>query len=335
MKRQCLFVPLLLLIAFGASPPQRAERRPLQRPVLRLESTFTTKRYVGIDPRTGEGRYEAHQGKVTLDEKTGNYLITWIGTDGKLKTIVFEPSIKVDVIVEAHVQYEEARRKFRYSYKLRNLKSSQQKLYSFILQTKAPLYRIMLPDEGWIFGPMHGFKVQEGVWMDWADVKHDRLGIPPGQEIEDISFESSGLPGIVGCYVRGYAEPMRGVGEDGMPEEIADTVYDASFKWPYGRTIGPVAPPEPFQPREFLQSLMAMLEESLSLGWIDRVETVNFFKSKLAKAEQAMRSKDYALTKSALREVIEEAEKLKETKITSEVYAILRFNAQYLIEKQE
>ena len=75
-----------------------------------------------------------------------------------------------------------------------------------------------------------------------------------------------------------------------------------------------------------------MVEESLSLGWVDGVETVNLFKAKLARASQAIRDKERRQATSLLADVIQEAERRKETKLTSEAYAIVQFNAQYLIQ---
>ena len=96
--------------------------------------------------------------------------------------------------------------------------------------------------------------------------------------------------------------------------------------------MGPDADLTSLDSEAFLNRLILMVEESLSLGWVDGVETVALFKAKLARAGQAIRDKELMQAKALLEEVIQEAERRKETKLTSEAYAIVRFNAQYLIQ---
>lgn len=282
-----------------------------------------------MDKKTGKRIKYNPEGKITLDESSGNYLITWIGMDGKPKKIVFEPSIKVDVIVEASVHYNEMRGKYQYFYKVRNLESSQQKLHAFILQKKATLEKIIFPDDGWRLAKMDNFK--DGIWRGWFDWKHDRLGVPPGQDV-DISFESSGLPWIVGCYAKGYGQPMQGVGEE-MPHELETAIYRLSFEWPYGKTIGPAAAPESFDPEMFLQDLISMVDESFAQGWIKSQDVANYFKDTFQQIADAIDAKHHKEAIRRSQEILNKVEQEEGRTIISEAYALIKFNTDYLVRK--
>jgi hypothetical protein len=183
----------------------------------------------------------------------------------------------------------------------------------------------------------------------------------PSEKASGFMFRTSyGLPGIVAYYAEGDA-PLPKCPEGGAVNFIPG--YDDLT--PYGpgivgRTIGPTAPPADFKPIPFLDYIISLKHEAYNLGWIvqgkdddegkKEDEEKGIMKSLDKKLEKAKAELIRGDTKEAiekLKSFIHEVEALykedKEEKhkkekeghshITSEAYALLKYNAVYLIEK--
>jgi len=326
-----IIVTVMISLSLLANLLPELARRPLTRPKIKVQLQPTSERLIGVDPQTGEPIYQPDpEAKVRIDHRTGHVVYTWKGFDGKIKTIVFEPPIKLEVIVKGVVRFDAAEKRYRYIYELTNLPTSEQKLVDFIVLTEADLEGVTKPDEHWWSKPLQPtriplFQSKKGWW--WADVKYGREGIKPGQSEKGFSFESEGLPGIVNCYAQGYVPPLRGVGEE-PPAEIMESIEKLP-RYLYGRTVGPVDI-HSVSLETLLGNLLTMIDESLRWGWIADTETVDFFKSELKETARLLKMGDKSAAERVLSEVINDAERLREKKLTSEAYAILKFNAEHI-----
>ena len=186
--------------------------------------------------------------------------------------------------------------------------------------------------------------------------------IEPSGKVSGFAFRTSfGLPGIVAYYAEGYA-PLPRCPEGGAVNFIPG--YDDLT--PYGpgiigRTIGPTAPPLPFLPIDFLDYIVSLKHEAYNLGWIvqgrdddkgkredEEKGILNSLDKKLEKAKAELVKGDTKEAIEKLKSFIHEVEALykkdkeKEERhkkeeghshITSEAYALLKYNTQYLIEQ--
>src|SRR5262245_14800683 len=119
-KQTVLKLITLIVLIQGTAPVaasfKRTVRLPLQRPDLVLKSPPYQPRVLRHDPTTGNPIYYNHKPRVVvIDRKTGKYALRWIGYDGREKTVVFQRSDLVDVVVSASVT-KQASGKYLYVY---------------------------------------------------------------------------------------------------------------------------------------------------------------------------------------------------------------------------
>jgi hypothetical protein len=110
MKDLCL--PLILLLqalCFGCALTQQAQtqvqRQPLERQQREPKSPDNYElRKSGYDPKTDKVSTYDHKPQVkTLDAKSGRYTLSWIGFDGREKTVGIQSPDAVDIVVSASV----------------------------------------------------------------------------------------------------------------------------------------------------------------------------------------------------------------------------------------
>ncbi len=189
----------------------------------------------------------------------------------------------------------------------------------------------------------------------------DPYRILPGKKLGGFKLTSHGLPGIR------EATLQPAIDYDNLPPEYWENVEltkqlqdNLVYKT---KTIGPTAPPADFKPIDFLDYIVSLKQQSYNLGWIiqgknedkgkEEGEEKGIMKSldkKLANAREKLVEGDTEEAVEKLNSFIHEVEALfkgdKEEKkeksdmqdadkehdhITSAAYALLKYNAQYLI----
>lgn len=190
---------------------------------------------------------------------------------------------------------------------------------------------------GWIYGLGFDESAASLGFASWGAIDDPSL-VLPGRTLEGFQLTSYGPPGLR------LVEIQPDIDTDNLPEEFSDPEKVRQLRDNLifrTKTIGPKAPPQNFVPLEFLNYLITLLHDSRQLGWI-KVEGVH--KSLLAKLLQAKRALEKDQTNVArntldafLNEV--KATSCREfscpgnTPLTSEAYALLFFNGQFLLER--
>jgi len=254
----------------------------------------------------------------------------------------------------AQVVYEDTI--FRYQYFISNDPASEQPL---------EVLRIEVGDKSSrIGGSLRDF-IAPDHWMGWSDLvvplpinplassiiiwniadtisSIDELYFPPANALFPgssfgLSFKSQGLPNILRFLARGWARPLTTVEYDslraiGIPHvEIVKPWYEDTY---VGKTIAPAIPPTPFNALTFLDTITSYISESRTLGWITNDPTANKYKRLIDTARFHLQANNRGVTKAKLDSVLvnvypDSAAGL----ITSEAYALLRFNTEYLLKK--
>lgn len=107
------------------------------------------------------------------------------------------------------------------------------------------------------------------------------------------------------------------------------------------KTIGPTAPPKDFVPLEFLNYLLTLLHDSRQLGWITGDGVHQSLLAKLLNAKRKLEAGQGAVAKNLLKAFLNEVQAVScpeftcpgNKPLTSEAYALLYFNGQYLWER--
>lgn len=280
----------------------------------------------------------AQEPSITLDPTTGNYIIRYQGYDGQKREVIFEPATKVYPNITACLYYESDSGLYKYEYKLKNDLKSQQRLLAFMLNYYAPLKSIKTPNEEWGIG---FFSYRQTI--DWSNdmISSDGMatpydGIAPDSSVSGFTFISSGLPVIVTCYFEGASKGL--AFPDEPPEKVSELLRPLR-EFPANtvkrKILGPKNPPDPFIYTDFLGTLISYKHQAYELGWIDNQGIVNSLNKKLEHAKEQL---DKGKTKQAINHLntfINEVNAQEGKHLSSEAYALLKYNAEYLIEKLE
>lgn len=164
--------------------------------------------------------------------------------------------------------------------------------------------------------------------------------IMPGQSLDGFAIISQGLPAIRDISV--HPKWVLVTEGDVTQEDIEKSKkIEEEITWK-GKTIGPTAPPADFKPVEFLNYIINLKHQASSLGWITNKGIENSLDVKLDNAKAKLNQGNTIAAKNILEAFINEVEaqgcesyeKCPSGKhLTSEAYALMKYNVQYLINK--
>ena len=176
-------------------------------------------------------------------------------------------------------------------------------------------------------------------WMrDWpvagwevAGLQKLRYSLPPGNNQEGVLIHAWGLPAIVKFYIQGYRpEPDFGSDWSTYKERSQSDFLSNSF---VGTTIGPVDPPVPVEPLTFLDTLTSFTTQSRTLGWITSQTVAEKYVGYFSTAKTQLEQNNTADARTTLQLVLHDVDVDSSSTLTSEAYALLRYNTEYLLDQ--
>jgi hypothetical protein len=255
------------------------------------------------------------------------YMLFQNDSFGQDTLYIFPSRQEIDVLVGARV--EENLNHCTYEYQVRSLETSKQNVEEFFVEFISIVDTITSPN-GWM-GFISDLDFEKNIVMWGSD--DTTFDISPNNQLGGFVFVSSGLPTIVSFYCRGAIElPIYPDG--GAPPLDSVIGVDIFENSKSGFTIGPTTPPTPFNALTFLDTITSYISESRTLGWITNDPTASKYKRLIDTARFHLQANNRGVAKAKLDSVMvsvypDSAAGL----ITSEAYALLRFNTEYLLKK--
>jgi hypothetical protein len=160
----------------------------------------------------------------------------------------------------------------------------------------------------------------------------------PGESVSGIELNSRGLPGVRRMTVlpwfdeRLFFPAIDDTSETALEPfsfEKEDSLRDMVNY--YGWTIGPYAPPAIFNPNTILDTLTYFTTQSRMLGWIKDQTTANKYLGYFASAKTSLQQNSIIATRTTLQQVLQDANVDSTANLTSEAYALIRYNTEYLL----
>lgn len=200
------------------------------------------------------------------------------------------------------------------------------------------------------FMPLHGFLYPRMSWGYTTDQLSPGLGdtfleeigrqdgIPPGETVSGFELYSRGLPGIRDYYlVPSHIKP-KPLRDRSVAPPDADGVYARNY---YnfvesisvkGRTVGPTAPPEKVIPLDYLLYLSDLKRQAQALGWLTGAGFIDELDRMFREIKERIQTDNSAGAVRELNSFIASVETSYQNgeEITSEGWALLKFNAEYL-----
>ncbi len=266
---------------------------------------------------------------VTYESSNGNYIISYDRdpSTGRTLQAVLVPRTKISPKIGVQVTRLEAR--FVYHYTVGNGPGAKQDLMSFDLGIRSPLDSAVIP--------MHWFDTRyeyEPFLQFGHDFQCDDVAI--GRSVE-FTIISKDMPGVILSRFRGRTDSLN-LAFEGEPSAQVQFLIDSLMSLAANRyvgqsTVGPVPTPLDIIPIAFLDTLIAHKHRALALAWITNEGVANSLDQKLNNARQQLERGNNKSAMNILEAFVNEVEALNKQgkQITSEAFALLKYNAEYLI----
>jgi hypothetical protein len=232
----------------------------------------------------------------------------------------FYPAVWFTPEINCNVSNLDNQLKFQYI--IGNDGNSQQTIYEFYISNIAVNSVDADSESG------NGFEAAlfDNMWLFSASSPSTL--IPPGKTVGDFWYIGEGLPGVSKSYLRGLIPPelARGISDESMRE----SVYDNSV---IKTTIGLKGIPDNIEPKSYVDTLIYYTTQSYELHWIENEGIFNSLTVKLENAKDHLANDRNGQAANVLNAITNEVEAQNGNQLTSEAYALLYYNAEYLIEQ--
>ena len=259
----------------------------------------------------------------------GEYEISyWTNIAGKdsFMTVIFIPSNKVVPQINAIVEI--INNEFCFNYKIENQKTSKMPLEQFFIEIDSSIYYKTNANNEW-YGT--NTTILSGYcWFGEKDLEINN-------SLDGFIVESSNTLsiGIGNAYFLGRT-PMYQLTEEETSDyffEILDSLSSFPLNYVQRKTIVPVRILNNISQAEFIDTLKSYVARSFSLTWINSQLVADKYSSFLTKAKSTLQQDKIILARCYLQDILRDVDIDSSSTITSEAYALLRYNTEYLISK--
>jgi hypothetical protein len=157
----------------------------------------------------------------------------------------------------------------------------------------------------------------------------DTLFILPGQAVGGIAIMSRGLPSIRSFVVEPEFNDDAYYGDQTPSPEVQDSIRNIINY--YGTTLGPQSPPKNFIPTAWCDTISSYISQSQMLSWIHNQTTENKYLGYFTTTKAQLQDNNIAAACTTLQTVLNNANADSTSKLSSEAYALIRYNAEYLM----
>ncbi len=172
--------------------------------------------------------------------------------------------------------------------------------------------------------------------------REEEYNIKPGGALDGFIIKSRGIPTIREISIKPW---WVYVAEGYVSEEDEEKARRIEEEITYhGKTVGPTAPPEELVPVDFLQQIIGLKHEAAALGWITNKGIERSLDAKLEAALKKLEQGNNVAARDIIGAFINEVEAQgcesydgcpEGRHLAPEAYALLKYNAQYLIDNLE
>ena len=282
-------------------------------------------------------RVNGQQDTIIYNPGTGDYTIQYIGEgftgEDTLITLTYIPWTKLNPFISCDVFYDIDSSEYIYNWRIGNGEDSEQNLKKFVVVFGKNSQVVDRSTLAWHSKRWKGSADGEVVFINRWGWRADQ-GLEPTWSVSGLKLGSPDLPSIGFAYFQGKGSIPR-FPYSSPPEKI-DTQFAKLDGFPVNyvqqETIIPNELPDPFIPLYFLDTLINYNQRSLELSWITNQTTADKYDSLLNTAKTLLEGNHIPWVEHTLQTVLQEVDNDSSGNITSEAYALLRYNTEYLLE---
>ena len=272
----------------------------------------------------------AQKDTVLFFPNEGEYKIYYkvnIGDKDTLLYVTFIPSTKIIPQIRCRITYNNTNTFFEYSYSILNEIQSKQGIELFLLDINKNVNYTSSSTNDWFWGIDE--RLNGG--CSWFDTTF----IEPSYRKEGFKISSACFPGIGNSYFQGQL-PFCTFSEEEASEFLynsLDSLSDFPRNYISRKTVVPIQFSSSIPYEEYLDSLISFNTKSMDLGWIKSIETRDKYAAHLANAKSSLLQNNIGTARFYLQNILRDVDVDSTNAITSEAYALLRYNTEYLLSK--
>ncbi len=264
--------------------------------------------------------------EIRFNSIEGYYMVTYKYPDSdSVYSGTIMPRNNVVPVINASVIKPETAVNFKYVYELTNDVKSLQLLRRFYINSRLPVSNISKPNSEWL-----SLYSSNRKYIFWSKV-NGIPGITPGNTVSNFSFESNYPPSITTSVSENtfwVSFPKEDEGPFGQLNQIIDSLSSEGVE---KLTLAPWFPDSSLSLESLTDTLETFRFRSCEeLEWANDTSVCTRLEDDLSEVKTALGSEDSLTAANALKRFIDLVEAEKETSLTSEGYALLYFNAEYL-----
>ena len=222
------------------------------------------------------------------------------------------PNVTANVLVQ--------QRGYSYNYGLANGINASQSIWRFMIELRDSVDSFTAP-QNWNAGKYDYDTIEVVTWDSYLSTHY----ILPNRSLTGFGMKSAGLPKILRYWVRAFE---RIPSEEGQYDPASFNIFATHL---CRTTIGPATPPHPFAALSFLDTISSYVAQSALLGWIKNQTTANRYLNSLNSAKSNLQQNDISGARTTLQTVLINAISDSSSNLTSEAYALIYYNTQYLL----
>jgi hypothetical protein len=276
----------------------------------------------------GDGIYE-FLGEGAENDEQGNYkspkklIYIWNGSEYVIGSNITEKKMTVANNLTSSIRMNVVKLldTLKYTYSLTNNSSSMQSVkYVFINDSVS--YATGTAPQGWQYG--HRINPSFSCYIAVGNTS-----LKNGLTLDSLVIKSTGLPNISNYYAQAEFSPINFSLSDTsiFGEMIIRNIYINSY---IGKTIGPADPPSLFAPLNFIDTLSYYTAQSHTFGWIKDQATTDKYLGYFSSSRTKLVQRDSVGSRNILLQVLKDVDIDSTASLSSEAYALLRFNTEYL-----
>lgn len=274
----------------------------------------------------------AQQDTIYYDQETKNYIIQYLNDEDSLIIQNFIPWTKINPSITCKVVKKIASNEYYFNWHIKNEIDSEQNLNYFIIETKDPSI-VDVSTSKWHSRRIHK---PDGIGYGNRYKWYGDQGLQPSWQTNGFILSTYGLPTIGDSYFQGLGGSILTFSDPPPPEKIMKVIKKlTSFPGSYVNrpTIVPIKISSENNYSIFLDTLKYYANFSKNFNWITNQSTYDKYSKYLNNAKKFLSKEDTNFTIVCLERVLEEVAIDSSESITSEAFALLYFNTEYLINK--
>ena len=234
---------------------------------------------------------------------------------------------KINTTINATVNKSDSG--YTYNYWIHNLSTSTQEIYLTYFQLNIDSLNANFPPKGWNsveLNDLFGFED-----LQYPTISSTNNFVKIGSSVY-CSFRSFYLPSVIKSFIQAYNETPSLIDTvDGHVVTFDDFYNNIMTNSNKSHTIGPTNLFDTLNIQGIVDTINSYCNQSFLFGWIKNQTSADKYTNYFTTAKTQLQQNNIAGVKNTLNQVLQDVDVDSTSNLTSEAYALIKYNTEYLL----